>query len=90
VSGPATAAQWLTAAAIGTGGGGLALGLLKLALDAAPCPVRQSDRPAAVAPAVPAPEARHAWPADLDETYPLIRYQPTRARHSKGPAVTWT
>jgi len=89
----ATTAQWLTAAAIGTGGGGLALGLLKLALDgmpAAPRPARQPACSAPAAPAEPTPEARHAGPPLRDETQPLIRYQPTRARHSKGPAVTWT
>ncbi|MDX5569357.1 hypothetical protein PYK79_47280 [Streptomyces sp. ID05-04B] len=90
MSGAASTAQWLTCA--GTGGGAVALGLLKLALDTEPVtPRREShaSRPDPVAPAAEAP-ARHAGPPQLDETHPLIRFQPTRARHSKGPAVTWT
>lgn len=92
MSGAASTAQWLTCAGIGTGGGGVVLGLLKLALDTEPIvPYRESpaSRPAPVAPPAEAP-ARHAGPPQLDETHPLIRFQPTRARHSKGPAVTWT
>lgn len=96
MSGAATTAQWLTCAGIGTGGGVVVLGLLKVALDVScdrPFPEPPTAQPPALsasAPAVPAPvhQPRHARPPRVDETQPITCVQPIRARHSKGPA--WT
>ena len=96
MNGAATTAQWLTCAGIGTGSSVVVLGLLKLALDGPPeLPYR--ERPAARLPVLPGPAAcatvhrpRHAGPPRVDETQPLTCVQPTRARHSKGPASSWT
>lgn len=84
----ATTAQWLTSAAIGTTSGAVALGLLKLALDAPPLHLElphraPRTRPATTSPA-PAAGARHAGPAALDETAALTCVHPSHARHSKG------
>ncbi|MFE1925846.1 hypothetical protein ACFW91_25145 [Streptomyces asoensis] len=97
MSGAATTAQWLTCAGIGTGGGAVVLTLLKVAVDIAverPFPEPPAAPPALPAP-VPAPTAavvkpRHAAAARVDETQPITCVQPNRARHSKGPAITWT
>ncbi|WP_326780399.1 hypothetical protein OG481_09645 [Streptomyces longwoodensis] len=79
----ASAAEWLRAVGIGTGAMTVAGALMKLALDGTPPPARRA-RP--VHPAGPASRARHAGPAAEDETQPLLRVQPHRGRHSKGPA----
>lgn len=97
MTGPATTAQWLAGAGIGTGVGAVALWLLKVALDGGPLPDYWATRTPPPRPAPPMPSyaptrraPRHAAPPALDETQPVTCVQPTRARHSKGPAVTWT
>ncbi|MEV1063432.1 hypothetical protein [Streptomyces sp. NPDC050263] len=96
MTGAATTAQWLTCAGIGTGTSAVVLGLLKLAIDGPPeFPYREppAGQPPAL-PAAPVPAAapaavsrpRHAGPPAVDETQPITCLQPTRARHSKGPA----
>ncbi|MER6531196.1 hypothetical protein [Streptomyces sp. NPDC001508] len=91
MTGPATTAEWLACAVIGTGTAGAVLVLLKTVLDEGRLPdcwaARPTPRPCP--PALPsyAPRRarrRHAGLPALDETQPLTRVQPQHARHSKG------